>query len=71
MRGIDVPEPVFSCSIEAESAKDQVELEHALANMQREDSSLRTSVDEETGQTILSGGFFAYTNVAIINSDTL
>ena len=81
LKGIDVPEPVFSISIEPESLKDQVRwmrgqetrvalcrahccpavpppqvtLDQALANLQREDNSLRVQVDDDTGQTVLSG----------------
>ncbi|XP_033125150.1 ribosome-releasing factor 2, mitochondrial-like [Anneissia japonica] len=53
--GLDVPQPVFFCTIEPPSMAYQEALDHALACLQREDPSLHVRVDEETGQTILSG----------------
>ncbi|CAH2044823.1 unnamed protein product, partial [Iphiclides podalirius] len=53
--GATVPEPVFLCSIEPPSAAYQNALETALAELQREDPSLRVSTDEETGQLVLAG----------------
>ncbi|EGD81299.1 hypothetical protein PTSG_11336 [Salpingoeca rosetta] len=54
LAGISVPQPVFTCSIEADGSDDK-EVEHALDCIQREDPSVRVSLDEETGQTLLSG----------------
>ena len=54
--GIDIPDPVFFCSIEPPSMSKQKPLELALKNLVREDPSLRLNVgDENTDQTILSG----------------
>ncbi|XP_050664010.1 ribosome-releasing factor 2, mitochondrial [Leptidea sinapis] len=53
--GTTVPEPVFLCSIEPPSAAYQNALETALAELQREDPSLRVTADEETGQMVLAG----------------
>lgn len=53
--GVQVPDPVFFCSVEAPSASQQKALEDALTQLQREDPSLHAEVDEETGQTVLSG----------------
>ncbi|XP_046992201.1 ribosome-releasing factor 2, mitochondrial isoform X1 [Schistocerca americana] len=55
--GIDtiVPDPVFFCSIEPPSQAYQQQLETALVELQKEDPSLRVSVNEETGQTVLAG----------------
>ena len=54
--GIEVPDPVFFCSIEPPSLSKQKPLELALKNLVREDPSLRLHVgDENNGQTILSG----------------
>ncbi|XP_076043139.1 mitochondrial ribosome recycling factor 2 [Oratosquilla oratoria] len=53
--GVQVPDPVFFCSIEAPSSSQQKTLELALANLQREDPSLKVSVSEDTGQTVLAG----------------
>lgn len=53
--GISVPKPVFMCSIEPESPKDQKALDKALVLMQREDPSFSVSDDSTTGQTIVKG----------------
>ncbi|XP_027208842.2 ribosome-releasing factor 2, mitochondrial isoform X1 [Penaeus vannamei] len=53
--GAQVPEPVFFCSVEAPSMSQQKALEEALVRLQREDPSLRVTVDQDTGQTVLSG----------------
>ncbi|KAJ8723636.1 hypothetical protein PYW07_007616 [Mythimna separata] len=50
-----VPEPVFLCSIEPPSVAQQVALETALAELQREDPSLRVTTDADSGQTVLAG----------------
>ncbi|XP_071540183.1 ribosome-releasing factor 2, mitochondrial isoform X1 [Panulirus ornatus] len=53
--GVQVPEPVFFCSVEAPSISQQKALEEALSQLQREDPSLRVTLDQDTGQTVLSG----------------
>lgn len=53
--GIDVPEPVFFCSIEAPSLSKQNQLETALEKLQKEDPTLKVIVDNETGQTVVKG----------------
>ncbi|KAG7388188.1 G elongation factor, mitochondrial 2 [Phytophthora pseudosyringae] len=53
--GVQIPKPVFTCSIEAESSAKQKDLDAALENLQREDPSFVVTVDEETGQTLMSG----------------
>lgn len=50
-----IPEPVFFCSIEPPSLAYQASLDQALADLQREDPSLRVTHEEDTGQTILAG----------------
>ncbi|KAJ2878367.1 Ribosome-releasing factor 2, mitochondrial, partial [Coemansia asiatica] len=55
LHGIEVPPPVFFCSVEADSPQDEKPLEEALANLTLEDPSLHVSQDVETGQTLLSG----------------
>ncbi|XP_074596648.1 mitochondrial ribosome recycling factor 2 isoform X2 [Brevipalpus obovatus] len=55
LASINVPEPVFFCTIEAPSMSKQKELDIALAKLQREDPSLRVTYDTNTDQTILSG----------------
>lgn len=52
---VQIPDPVFFCSIEPPSQAYQSELDTALEQLQREDPSLRVSQNEETGQTILAG----------------
>ncbi|KAK8383669.1 hypothetical protein O3P69_015843 [Scylla paramamosain] len=53
--GVEVPDPVFFCSVEAPSTSQQKALEMALVQLEREDPSLHVTQDEETGQTVLSG----------------
>ncbi|KAI5811282.1 P-loop containing nucleoside triphosphate hydrolase protein [Peziza echinospora] len=55
LRPIAVPPPVFFASIEPASIAEQKPLEEALALLLREDPSLHVSIDEDSGQTLLSG----------------
>jgi elongation factor G len=55
LRPIEVPPPVFFASIEPSSLAEQKPLEEALAMLLREDPSLHVSVDEDSGQTLISG----------------
>lgn len=50
-----IPDAVFFCSIEPPSLSFQNALETALAQIQREDPSLRIKYDETTMQTVLGG----------------
>lgn len=50
-----IPDAVFFCSIEPPSLSYQSALETALAQIQREDPSLRVKYDETTMQTVLGG----------------
>jgi elongation factor G len=52
---IDTYEPVISSAIEAASTADKEKLEQALTKLQDEDPTFRVRVDEETGETIISG----------------
>lgn len=52
---IHVPPPVFFASIEPHSLSEQKRVEEALALLLREDPSLHVTVDEDSGQTLLSG----------------
>ncbi|MDK2950669.1 MAG: elongation factor [Kosmotogales bacterium] len=52
---IEFPEPVISLSLEPSSKADVTKLSKALEALAEEDPSLRTYIDKETGQTILSG----------------
>ncbi|CAH0519650.1 unnamed protein product [Peronospora belbahrii] len=53
--GVQIPKPVFTCSIEAESSAKQKDLDTALEHLQREDPSFVVTADDETGQTLMSG----------------
>ena len=70
LAGIDIPEPVFSLSIEPESSADQDDFEEALKNISIEDPSLKVTFsdtnkdyegnnfslsDNTGGQTLISG----------------
>lgn len=55
LRPIEVPPAVFFSSIEPNSLGDQKSLANALDVLIREDPSLQLSVDEDSGQTLLSG----------------
>ncbi len=55
LENIRFPEPVISIVIEAKSTADQEKLAKALEKLSLEDPSFRTRIDEETGQTIISG----------------
>ncbi len=49
------PEPVISVSIEPKSKADQEKLSEALTKLADEDPTFRITMDEETGQTLISG----------------
>ncbi|XP_053725434.1 ribosome-releasing factor 2, mitochondrial [Synchiropus splendidus] len=55
LSGVEVPEPVFFCSIEPPTLSKQADLENALSCLQREDPSLKVRVDPDSGQTVLCG----------------
>ena len=55
LRPIEVPPPVFFASIEPHSLSEEKPVADALALLLREDPSLQCSVDEDSGQTLLSG----------------
>ncbi|CAG7834480.1 unnamed protein product [Allacma fusca] len=55
LTSVEIPEPVFFCSIEPASLLHQKLLDQALNILQREDPSLHVSVDPDTSQTVLSG----------------
>ncbi|ODV88605.1 hypothetical protein CANCADRAFT_3250 [Tortispora caseinolytica NRRL Y-17796] len=52
---IPIPEPVFMTSLMPESIAAERAMHHALEVLLKEDPSLRTSTDTETGQLLLSG----------------
>jgi elongation factor G len=55
LAGLEIPDPVFFCSIEPPSLAHQKTLDYALECLVREDPSLRVKLDADTGQTILGG----------------
>uniref|UniRef100_A0A3Q2GGF5 Elongation factor G2 n=1 Tax=Cyprinodon variegatus TaxID=28743 RepID=A0A3Q2GGF5_CYPVA len=55
LSGVEVPDPVFFCTIEPPTMAKQADLEFALNCLQREDPSLKVRVDPDSGQTVLCG----------------
>ncbi len=49
------PEPVIRVAIEPKTRADQEKLESSLGKLSEEDPTFKVKVDEETGQTIISG----------------
>ncbi|MBM3138315.1 MAG: elongation factor G, partial [Chloroflexi bacterium] len=52
---IKFPEPVISVAIEPKTTADQDKLAKALKNLSEEDPTFKVRVDENTGQTLISG----------------
>jgi len=55
LEAMEFPEPVISVAIEPRTRADQDRLGMALARLAQEDPSFKVKVDEETGETIISG----------------
>jgi elongation factor G len=55
LENITFPEPVISVAIEPRTTADQEKMAEALHKLSDEDPTFRVRVDEETGQTIISG----------------
>lgn len=55
LESMEFPEPVISIAIEPKTKPDQERLSQSLAKLAQEDPSFRVAVNEETGQTIISG----------------
>ncbi|KAL4870584.1 hypothetical protein BDV12DRAFT_165852 [Aspergillus spectabilis] len=55
LRPIDVPPPVFFASVEPHSLSEEKRMQESLAMLLREDPSLHVNIDEDSGQTLLSG----------------
>jgi elongation factor G len=55
LRPIEVPPPVFFVSVEPNSLAEEKHIKESLDLLLREDPSLHVSLDEESGQTHLSG----------------
>ncbi len=52
---LDFPDPVISVAVEPKTTADQDKMAQALERLAQEDPSFRVRVEEETGQTIISG----------------
>ncbi|MBX3436367.1 MAG: elongation factor G [Planctomycetaceae bacterium] len=55
LENITFPEPVISMAVEPDSSAERKKLEDALQRLARQDPTFRARVNEETGQTIISG----------------
>jgi elongation factor G len=55
LESIEFPEPVISIGIEPKTKADQDKLANSLQRLAEEDPTFRVRVDEQTGQTVLSG----------------
>ncbi|CAN5629058.1 elongation factor G [soil metagenome] len=55
LESIDFPDPPVSIAIEPKTKADQEKMSIALQRLAEEDPTFRISVDDETGQTIISG----------------
>ncbi|NXL49182.1 RRF2M factor, partial [Podilymbus podiceps] len=55
LAGVEIPDPVFFCTIEPPSMAKQQDLDNVLNCLQREDPSLKVKLDPDTGQTVLCG----------------
>jgi elongation factor G len=55
LESMEFPEPVISIAIEPKTKPDQEKLSQSLAKLAQEDPSFKVTVNEETGQTIISG----------------
>jgi elongation factor G len=52
---MDFPEPVISVAIEPKTKADELKLSEALGRLSNEDPTFVVKVDEDTGQTLISG----------------
>lgn len=55
LENIDFPDPVISVAVEPKTTADQDKMSLALSKLAQEDPSFVVRVEEETGQTIISG----------------
>jgi elongation factor G len=55
LESIDFPDPPVSIAIEPKTKADQEKMSQALQRLAEEDPTFRVKVDDETGQTIISG----------------
>ena len=55
LEAMDFPQPVIGIAIEPKTKADEGKLKETLERIAKEDPSFRVSINEETGQTIISG----------------
>ncbi|MDI6780538.1 MAG: elongation factor G [bacterium] len=55
LESIHIPEPVISMAIEPKTRADEEKLSVALSRLSHEDPTFRTSINRETGQTVIAG----------------
>ncbi|MBO4282647.1 MAG: elongation factor G [Bacteroidales bacterium] len=55
LESMDFPEPVISIAVEPKTQDDMDKLEDALQKLSEEDPTFKVRVDEESGQTLISG----------------
>lgn len=55
LESINFPEPVLGMAVEARTQDDMAKLTDALQKLVEEDPTFRVKIDEESGQTVLSG----------------
>ncbi len=55
LEAIEFPEPVISIAVEPKTKADQDKLANSLQRLAEEDPTFRVRVDEQTGQTLISG----------------
>ncbi|SFI35108.1 elongation factor G [Planctomicrobium piriforme] len=55
LESIAFPETVISMAVEPETSGDRKKLEDALSRLARQDPTFKAKINEETGQTIISG----------------
>jgi elongation factor G len=55
LESIEFPEPVISMAIEPRTQADKVSLQSALQSLAEEDPTFKISMNEDTGQTLISG----------------
>jgi elongation factor G len=65
LESIDVPEPVLEVALEPRTSEDRERLGTALGRLLAEDPSLRSRIDEESGQTILRGMGELHVEIAV------
>ncbi len=55
LESIETYQPVISVAVEPKSTQDQEKIETSLSKLSEEDPTFKVKLDEETGQTIISG----------------